>query len=1226
MLIRSALIAAPLLALASGAQAGNYVWDRSGSCWRGAWILNPNITSSCWTSGGGFQGLNGAPDLGDNVLILAPSDIDDDVSVRIGSVEIETADVSAFQLSVVSLSANFTAEVSQSRQTFTAINEYIGTAGGDGIYEQEGGTHNNLGILALGFSAGTLGTYEMSNGNLLVTRAPADLVSFLDLDGLTPGGIGELIVGYYGEGVFNQKFHTDYWNPTSYPTVVADILSLGKGVGGKGTYNLENGELSGGGETVGEAGIGIFNQGKMPRATKHTAAVLTLGGLSSGVGTYNLASGELISAVQNIGMAGNGTLNQSGGSNNVASLNLGMLAGGVGTYNLSNGGLTVTAESIGVAGSGTFNQTGSSHQVVSLSIGSEYGSSGTYNLSAGSLNALAETIGVAGEGRFAQSGGTNTASVVTLGGQDGGLGFYTLGNGAILSADTEHIGPNGVGVFEQNAGTNTVGTLTFGQQSSGGGGFYTLNGGVINVGAIQSGPGYGAFSLNGGTINLTGSSYALTDFYLAGSANSSVGITLASGQTLSANKLGMASGLGSRGNFTLNGGTLNVGTITDGAGTSTFNLDGGTLNLSGASITVDRFNMGSAASFTLASGKTLVAKQGLNNAGVLANAGVLDTSTTGTLSNAGTLNNLAGGVLLNAAGASLSNSSAGVVNNAVGAMLISDGNFSNAGTLNNAGVIAGSSNYVQSAGQTVNDGSFTSAMLRINGGSLCGIGTISGNVAVAAGASILPGKLTETLTINGDFSNAGTFRPAVVAMDQYGKLVVSGTAMLGGDIYVDVQGNPALVKGQRLTSMIHAGAINGSFASVDDSSVLVDFIPIYKANDVDLFVRAQSLDNAGGNVGIAGALTTTGPGPGAGAASVLDSQMAAFLAGGTGSPAMDNLITQLLANHSGSNQQVSDAVSQTLPLLVGGVRQATNNAMNGLNRTIESRQDLQRGASSGDMFYGNKNLWFKPFGSWANQNDQNGTSGYRANSYGTAFGSDADVSYATHLGVAFSYANSQVDGNSSTARQTAHVNSYQLAFFGRHSLDEATELSFQVDIGRHRNAGKRSVVFLNQIASSEYDSWSGHIGAGLGHTLQLSGGSTFTPSLRADYTAIRDERYSETGSDANLDVDGNRTEAFVLSINGKLGHALTDSTRLIANLGVGYDVINEQASIASAFAGAPSASFVTPGLDLSPWLAQGGVGLVVSATDMLEISAHYDFEVREGFDNQTASIKANLAF
>jgi outer membrane autotransporter protein len=150
---------------------------------------------------------------------------------------------------------------------------------------------------------------------------------------------------------------------------------------------------------------------------------------------------------------------------------------------------------------------------------------------------------------------------------------------------------------------------------------------------------------------------------------------------------------------------------------------------------------------------------------------------------------------------------------------------------------------------------------------------------------------------------------------------------------------------------------------------------------------------------------------------------------------------------------------------------------------------------------------------------------------------------------------------------------------------------------------------------------------GIGRTYKLSSETTLTPSVRVDYTWIKDQGYLESGAGLlNLNVNGRTTDALILGVDGKLSHQLNDRVSLIANLGIGYDTINKQASITSAFAGAPGAAFVTYGIDPSPWLTHAGVGAVYTTKSGLEIGARYDAEFRESFLNQTASIKARWSF
>jgi len=329
---------------------------------------------------------------------------------------------------------------------------------------------------------------------------------------------------------------------------------------------------------------------------------------------------------------------------------------------------------------------------------------------------------------------------------------------------------------------------------------------------------------------------------------------------------------------------------------------------------------------------------------------------------------------------------------------------------------------------------------------------------------------------------------------------------------------------------------------------------------------------------------------------------------------------------AGTQQGVNDAVAQIQPLISSGVTQTALGASQGANRVVQARQEGKQGRSSGDAFYGDQRFWLKPFGSWTDQDNHKGVAGYDATTYGLVFGADADlVGTPTRVGAAFAYARSDVDGNSSVARQNADVNTYQLIAYGSHNLDAATDVSLQASVGRHDTEGRRHIGAL--VAKSDYHSWSRSIGGGIARTMQWNDKTTFTPSLRADYAWIRDDSNTEKGAGTlNLSNNANRTEQLIFSVDGKFAHALSVQTTLTGNVGLGYDVINDRGGITSAMAGAPTTAFTTRGIDSDPWILRGGAGMVYRADERTEVTARYDVEGREDFTNQTASVKVRWAF
>jgi autotransporter family porin len=487
-----------------------------------------------------------------------------------------------------------------------------------------------------------------------------------------------------------------------------------------------------------------------------------------------------------------------------------------------------------------------------------------------------------------------------------------------------------------------------------------------------------------------------------------------------------------------------------------------------------------------------------------------------------------------------------------------------------------------------------------------------------------------TATVTGDFTNTGTFSPTVTDAAT-GKLVVTGAANLGGTLDVDAT---AMTARRAVSSIITAGSISGTFATTTTNSALFDFTPVYTATSVDLTVAAASGPRPGTG-------TTPGSGsvPGTGTP-VSNSLVEQIVRSAGNTPALGaaNVLGQIFASDPNgavsaffvpltSDAAVNDAVTQTLPLLTSGSQGAAGAALGAMSRVVQARIESNRGLSSGDTFYGDKNVWLKPFGSWADQDDRNGASGYKANTSGLAFGVDATVSDTTRLGVSLAYAAASADSKSNAAPTRAKVDVYQLLGYGSYSLDPTTEVSYQAGIGHNKNKGQRDIKFAGTTAASSFNSSVTTLGAGVGRNYKLSDTTAFTPSVRGDYTRIKDKAYTESGAGAlNLNVAGRATDELILAVDGKLTHQYAAGSTVTANLGVGYDAINKQGSVTAAFVGAPGLAFSTQGIDQSPWLVRGGVGIATKTQSGIELSARFDVEYRKDFLNQTASVKARWAF
>jgi uncharacterized repeat protein (TIGR01451 family) len=503
-------------------------------------------------------------------------------------------------------------------------------------------------------------------------------------------------------------------------------------------------------------------------------------------------------------LSGAGTTNANGGM----SISGGTLGLDARTLN-NNGNATFTTAAISMANNAIFNNSvGSTFDAQGFTLITVSGGSTTFN------NA----------GSFRKTGGGNTTfDAVPF----NNSGTVEVQSGALqLDGGGTHTGPfTGASGATLSLGSYFGGTHTF---------TATANIVVANL-----------------TTIFTPQSYSIT---IASTCNVTDSTNIGYPGTLSLN--GPITNLGST--LTVNGGTANINsspatppsTLTVTGGLANFNFTGGinvsTLNFSGGTI----------------SGPTTMTVSGLftSTAGTLSGAGTTNANggmsiSGGTLGlDARTLNNNGPATFTNAAismanGADFNNS-AGSTFDAQGFTLITVSGgvlpaFNNAGAfrkvagagtttfdtvpLNNTGMVEVQSGtlaltfgapYTQSAGSTILNGGniSTNTTLNIQGGTLSGAGTITGNVS--NGGTVAPGASPGIMNITGNYIQTSTGAlnieiGGLTAGTQFDRLNITGTTTLDGTLTVTRLNNffPHVGNSfQAVTFASHSGtfaAING---------------------------------------------------------------------------------------------------------------------------------------------------------------------------------------------------------------------------------------------------------------------------------------------------------------------------------------------------------------------------------------------------------------------------------
>jgi uncharacterized protein with beta-barrel porin domain len=122
------------------------------------------------------------------------------------------------------------------------------------------------------------------------------------------------------------------------------------------------------------------------------------------------------------------------------------------------------------------------------------------------------------------------------------------------------------------------------------------------------------------------------------------------------------------------------------------------------------------------------------------------------------------------------------------------------------------------------------------------------------------------------------------------------------------------------------------------------------------------------------------------------------------------------------------------------------------------------------------------------------------------------------------------------------------------------------------------------------------------------------------------ENYSESGAAAlNLNVNNESSDSFVLSTGIKVALRVSESLNLLANAGVGYDLMTDSTSLTSSFSGG-GAQFTTKGIEPDQWVYNAGLGAKYSLENGTQITANYNLDARHDYTDQSVSANFRLMF
>lgn len=338
-------------------------------------------------------------------------------------------------------------------------------------------------------------------------------------------------------------------------------------------------------------------------------------------------------------------------------------------------------------------------------------------------------------------------------------------------------------------------------------------------------------------------------------------------------------------------------------------------------------------------------------------------------------------------------------------------------------------------------------------------------------------------------------------------------------------------------------------------------------------------------------------------------------------------------NSKSTDKQVAQAVKETTPVIAASIAGSTNQVQQTIGSVISGRQlgirgiGTPSGANSGDFLQGNYSAWSKVFGAKAKQDDKDGFDGYSFDSYGVAFGADKEFGENKRFGLAFVYANGDVDTNN--VEQSSSLDIYNLVAYGSTPiLDKDTVFFYQLSLGLQDTQTSRKENTTNTTAKADFNGYLASASARVIRNIQINDNLLVVPTVKAMYSYIKNPSYSETGAGAlNLNIDELSTDSFKVGLGADLEYKLKDGYTLLSNAMLHYDIEEASNVSTSSYSGNSSLSFTTKGMENDKLSYEAGVGIKKSINEDTDFRFEYNYEGRDStFSNQTISAKLSWKF
>ena len=323
-----------------------------------------------------------------------------------------------------------------------------------------------------------------------------------------------------------------------------------------------------------------------------------------------------------------------------------------------------------------------------------------------------------------------------------------------------------------------------------------------------------------------------------------------------------------------------------------------------------------------------------------------------------------------------------------------------------------------------------------------------------------------------------------------------------------------------------------------------------------------------------------------------------------------------------SSEQTAVHATKIADSLLESTNAAIDNRMGSFSNSGVS------GKASGDehTMYG---AWVSPFYNQTTQKANGSRAGFKSSSYGATLGFDTQANSDLTVGVAATYAKSDVKHKNFKSGDKTKGDTFAFSIYGTQQLSNNWFLQGHAGYAttRLKNSEKRTTQVTTEIAKADYDvtSYNAELLGGFDYRM---GEAVVTPLVGASYTRINSSGYTEFGTtNQDLTVSSKATNKFN-AIAGIRGQMTTDMNGITLtpemHAFVRHDLVGKDAKTTAKLSGTANS--------LAPKSAKAiktsfNVGLGVNAVSgMYEYGAGYDLFAANKTMGHQGTLKVRVNF